>query len=252
MSEMGPPHRTRRDGRGRGTSSEPGRARTPPLEARGLHRTYRGVAGPELRILRGLDLELGWGESVAIVGASGSGKSTLLHLLGALDRPSAGSVLVEGTDISSLGEAEVAELRNRRIGFVFQFHHLLRDFTALENVMIPALIRGDDGARAKSTAADLLRQVGLGGRLDHKPRELSGGEQQRVAVARALVNEPLVLLADEPTGDLDAETSGAVQDLLMEMRERHGVALVVVTHNRELAAKAERVLRLREGVLESA
>lgn len=223
----------------------------PPLEARGLHRTYRGVAGPELHILRGVDFTLNWGEAVAIVGASGSGKSTLLHLLGALDRPSAGSVRVGGTDIAALSEEEAAELRNKRIGFVFQFHHLLRDFTALENVMVPALIRGDSPKAAESRATALLGQVGLGARLGHKPRELSGGEQQRVAVARALVNEPYILLADEPTGDLDTATSRDVQDLLFEMKERHGVALAVVTHNRELAAKAERVLRLREGVLDN-
>lgn len=251
MSETGTPsaHPADRTGRRPGANGRAGA--TPPLEARGLHRTYRGVAGPELHILRGLDLVLGRGESVAIVGASGAGKSTLLHLLGALDRPSAGSVLVGGTDISTLNDEAAAELRNRRIGFVFQFHHLLRDFTALENVAVPALIRGDDPAGAKSRAAGLLRQVGLGGRLGHKPRELSGGERQRAAVARALVNEPLILLADEPTGDLDADTSGDVQDLLLEMKERHGVALAVVTHNRELAAKADRVLRLREGILEN-
>ncbi|MDE2794522.1 MAG: ABC transporter ATP-binding protein [Gemmatimonadota bacterium] len=223
----------------------------PPVEARGLHRTYRGVAGPELHILRGVDLALDWGEAVAIVGASGSGKSTLLHLLGALDRPSAGSVHIGGTDVATLGDTEAAKLRNNRIGFVFQFHHLLRDFTALENVMVPALIRGDDPEAARSRAADLLGQVGLGGRLGHRPRQLSGGEQQRVAVARALVNEPYVLLADEPTGDLDTATSRDVQDLLFEMKERHGVALAVVTHNRELASKAERVLRLREGILDN-
>lgn len=222
-----------------------------PLEARGLHRTYHRVAGPELHILRGVEFSLGRGEAASIVGASGSGKSTLLHLLGALDRPSAGSVLVGGTDISALSHEQAARLRNRRIGFIFQFHHLLRDFTALENVMVPALIRGDDPGEAGPRATELLRQVGLGGRLGHRPRELSGGEQQRVAVARALVNEPLILLADEPTGDLDTVAGGDVQDLLFEMKERHGVALVVVTHNRGLAAKAERVLRLREGVLEN-
>lgn len=222
-----------------------------PLEARGLHRTYRGVAGPELHILRGVDFTLNWGEAVAIVGASGSGKSTLLHLLGALDRPSEGSVQVGGTDVATLSDEAAAKLRNMRIGFVFQFHHLLRDFNALENVMVPALIRGDNPEAAKSRAAELLGQVGLGARLAHKPRELSGGEQQRVAVARALVNEPFILLADEPTGDLDTTTSRDVQDLLFEMKERHGVALVVVTHNRELASKAERVLRLREGVLDN-
>lgn len=224
---------------------------SPPLEARALHRTYRGVAGPELHILRGVDFTLSWGEAVAIVGASGSGKSTLLHLLGALDRPSAGSVHVAGTDVAALTEEQAAGLRNNRIGFVFQFHHLLRDFTALENVMVPALIRGDSPVAARSRATELLGQVGLGARLGHKPRQLSGGEQQRVAVARALVNEPYILLADEPTGDLDSATSRDVQNLLFEMKERHGVALAVVTHNRELASKAERVLRLREGVLDN-
>ena len=222
-----------------------------PLEARELHRTYPGVAGPELRILRGVDLSLDRGEAVAIVGASGSGKSTLLHLLGALDRPTSGSVHVGGTDISALNDEETAALRNLRIGFVFQFHHLLRDFTALENVMMPALIHGEEVAVAKAKAAELLGQVGLGERLGHTPRKLSGGEQQRVAVARALVNEPLIVLADEPTGDLDTRTSVDVQDLLFEMKDRHGVALVVVTHNRKLASRAERVLRLREGVLEN-
>ena len=237
-------------GAGRPSARETSGA-APPLEARGLHRTYRGVAGPELHILRGVDFTLNWGEAVAIVGASGSGKSTLLHLLGALDRPSEGSVQVGGTDVATLSDEEAAKLRNMRIGFVFQFHHLLRDFNALENVMVPALIRGDSTEAAKSRAAELLGQVGLGARLAHKPRELSGGEQQRVAVARALVNEPYILLADEPTGDLDTATSRDVQDLLFEMKERHGVALVVVTHNRELASKAERVLRLREGVLDN-
>ncbi len=223
----------------------------PPLVARELRRSYPGVSGPELHILRGVDLSVEWGEAVAIVGASGSGKSTLLHLLGALDRASGGSVHVGGADIATLSEEEAAELRNRRIGFVFQFHHLLRDFTALENVMMPALIRGDGTAVARTRATKLLDQVGLGGRLSHKPRKLSGGEQQRVAVARALVNDPVMVLADEPTGDLDTATSKDVQDILFEMKERHGVALVVVTHNRELAGKAEKVLRLREGVLEN-
>ncbi len=223
----------------------------PPLVARELRRSYPGVSGPELHILRGVDLSVEWGDPVAIVGASGSGKSTLLHLLGALDRASGGSVHVGGADIATLSEEEAAELRNRRIGFVFQFHHLLRDFTALENVMMPALIRGDGTAVARTRATKLLDQVGLGGRLSHKPRKLSGGEQQRVAVARALVNDPVMVLADEPTGDLDTATSKDVQDILFEMKERHGVALVVVTHNRELAGKAEKVLRLREGVLEN-
>lgn len=220
------------------------------LEARGLWRSYAGVSGPTLDILRGLDLTLGRGEAVAIVGASGSGKSTLLHLLGALDRPTAGTVRLGGVDIGSLDDEAAAALRNSRIGFVFQFHHLLLDFTALENVMMPALIKGDTRVAARRRATELLDQVGLGDRADHKPSELSGGEQQRVAVARALVNQPLVILADEPTGNLDARTSGRVQEVLFELKERYGVALVVVTHNRELASRAERVLRLNEGVLQ--
>ena len=225
-------------------------ARSAAMEARGLRRSYAGVSGPGLHILRGVDLTLDRGEAVAIVGASGSGKSTLLHLLGALDQPTAGSVLLDGIDIATLGDEEAAAVRNRRLGFVFQFHHLLLDFTALENVMVPALIQGASSARAKERAAELLRQVGLGDRLGHKPGELSGGEQQRVAVARALVNHPLVILADEPTGNLDTDTSEQVREVLFALKDRYGVALLVVTHNRQLAARAERVLRLHLGVLE--
>lgn len=223
---------------------------TPVLEARRLRRTYTGVSGPDLHILRGVDLMLHRGEAVAIVGASGSGKSTLLHLLGALDRPTGGSVLLDGVDLGSLGDEEAAAIRNIRLGFVFQFHHLLLDFTALENVMVPALIQGESSAVAKERAAALLRQVGLGDRFGHKPGELSGGEQQRVAVARALVNRPLVILADEPTGNLDTDTSEQVRETLFELKDRYGVALVVVTHNRALASRAGRVLRLDGGVLE--
>ena len=222
----------------------------PVLVARGLNRTYAGVSGPDLHILRGLELEVGAGEAVAIIGASGSGKSTLLHLLGALDNPTAGSIRIGESRLDSLGERETAALRNDRIGFVFQFHHLLPDFSAIENVMMPALIRGDGRAKGRRRAAELLDQVGLADRFDHKPHELSGGEQQRVAVARALVNRPLVILADEPTGNLDADRSEEVHDALFELRDRHAVALVVATHNHELAARAERVLRLIGGVLE--
>ena len=221
-----------------------------PVTAVRLCRSYAGVAGPELHVLRGLDFALGPGEAVAITGASGAGKSTLLHLLGALDQPTAGRVRIGGTDTRSLDDEAAGRLRNRRVGFVFQFHHLLREFTALENVMMPALIRGVSTAGARQSASVLLRQVGLGDRLDHKPAQLSGGEQQRVAVARALVNRPLVVLADEPTGNLDPRTSEGVHDILFGLKERHGVALVVVTHNRELACRAERVLQLREGVLQ--
>ncbi len=227
-----------------------GAASAPVVEARGLRRTYPGVSGTELHILRGLDLALDPGEAVAIVGASGSGKSTLLHLLGVLDRPTAGSVRIGGVDTAALDDESAAALRNRRIGFVFQFHHLLQDFTALENVMMPALVQGRSPAGARAAATTLLEQVGLGDRVGHKPSELSGGEQQRVAVARALVNRPIVVLADEPTGNLDVHTSTHVQEVLFDLRDRYGVALVVVTHNRELASRAQRILRLNEGVLE--
>ena len=223
-----------------------------PLEAVGLHRTYIGGAGRELHVLRGVDLAVEGGQAVAIVGASGCGKSTLLHLLGALDHPTAGTVRIGGVDVDTLDEEGAAALRNEQVGFVFQFHHLLREFSALENVMMPALIRGDAFVEAERRGRQLLGQVGLEGRLTHKPTELSGGEQQRVAVARALVNEPLVLLADEPTGNLDTKTSEGVQELLFGLLEHHSVALVVVTHNRELAARAERVLKLTEGVLHDA
>ncbi len=230
-------------------AADPAKAR-PPVEAEGLHRSYAGVAGPPLHVLRGVDFVVEQGEAVAITGASGAGKSTLLHLLGALDRPSGGSVRIGGTDTQSLDDRAAAELRNRRIGFVFQFHHLLREFTALENVMMPALIRGEIESTARQRSSELLLQVGLGDRSSHKPAQLSGGEQQRVAVARALVNQPLALLADEPTGNLDPRTSEGLHEMLFGLKARRGVALVVVTHNRELASRAERVLRLREGVLE--
>ena len=220
------------------------------IEAFGLRRTYVGVSGSDLHILRGLDLTVRRGEAVAIIGASGSGKSTLLHLLGALDRPTGGTVRIGGTDLGALDDEAAASLRNGRIGFVFQFHHLLSDFTAIENTMLPALIGGDAPKSCRVRAGDLLDQVGLGDRREHKPHELSGGEQQRVAVARALVNRPLAILADEPTGNLDAGLSEDIHDLLFEVKDRHGVALVVVTHNHELAFRAERVLRLTEGVLE--
>lgn len=224
----------------------------PPLLASDVRRSYAGASGQVLEILRGIDLTVTAGEAVAIVGASGSGKSTLLHILGALDRPTAGSVRLGGVDVATLGEQETAALRNQQVGFVFQFHHLLREFSALENVMMPALIRGDGFDEAERRGRALLEQVGLGARLTHKPTELSGGEQQRVAVARALVNEPLVLLADEPTGNLDARTSEGVREVLFGLLEHHRVAMVVVTHNHELASKARRVLKLAEGVLEDA
>ena len=220
-----------------------------PLEARGVEKAFVGGDGSELQILTGVDFRLEQGEAVAIVGESGAGKSTLLHLLGALDRPTRGEVVIGGRAVAALVDEEVAEVRNHEIGFVFQFHHLLREFTALENVMMPALIGATDFAVARDRARSLLADVGLGDRESHKPRQLSGGEQQRVAVARALVNDPGVLLADEPSGNLDSETSGRLHDLLFDLRERHRLSLVVVTHNRDLAARADRTLTMRSGRL---
>jgi lipoprotein-releasing system ATP-binding protein len=222
-----------------------------PLEARDLAKSYVGGDGRELSILSGVDFELGRGEAVAIIGASGAGKSTLLHLLGALDRPTKGEVIVGGRSIAGQNDEALAEMRNRQIGFVFQFHHLLREFTAVENVMMPALIAGTAFSEARSRASSLLGDVGLAERVSHKPRQLSGGEQQRVAVARALVNQPVVLLADEPSGNLDTETSQQLHDLLFELRARRELSIVVVTHNRDLAARADRTLVLTGGGLQS-
>jgi lipoprotein-releasing system ATP-binding protein len=221
-------------------------------EVRDLHRSFADVEGDgqhEIHVLRGVDLSIRSGQTVSIVGPSGAGKSTLLHLLGGLDRPTSGTVLLGGRDLDRLADEEVAGLRNRHVGFVFQFHHLLRDFSALENVMMPQRIGGVPDATARDRARSLLEQVGLGDRAGHRPRELSGGEQQRVAVARALVNEPPLLLADEPSGNLDIDTSERLHDLLFDLVEEHGSALVVVTHNRRLAGRATRRLRLAGGAL---
>ncbi len=226
-----------------------GSEESPPLEARALEKAFVGGDGRELHILRGIDLTVGLGEAIAITGASGAGKSTLLHLLGALDRPTAGEVLVAGRRIAGLRDEDLAGIRNRHVGFVFQFHHLLREFTALENVMMPALVSGAPLVEARDRARALLGDVGLGERESHKPRALSGGEQQRVAVARALVNDPLVLLADEPSGNLDTETGQRLHDLLFRLRERLALSLVIVTHNVDLASRADRRLRLEAGRL---
>jgi lipoprotein-releasing system ATP-binding protein len=234
----------------RDPAKEPTRGR-PILEGRALRRVYIEDDGSELTILDGVEIVVGTGEAVAIVGASGAGKSTLLHLLGCLDRPTAGEVLLDGRAVSALSDNELAALRNRRIGFVFQFHHLLREFTAIENVMMPMLIAGSDARDAQTQAADLLDQVGLGARLTHKPSQLSGGEQQRVAVARALSNTPAVVIADEPSGNLDTHTAEQLHELLFRLRDVHGVALVLATHNRELADRADRVLLVKEARLVS-
>lgn len=221
------------------------------LLARNLRKVYVGGDGSELTVLDGVGIEVRPGEAVAVIGASGAGKSTLLHLLGGLDRPTAGEVVVGGQRLDRLAERELAAMRNRAIGFVFQFHHLLREFTALENVMMPMLIAGLGSAEAERRAAELLDQVGLAARLTHKPAQLSGGEQQRVAVARALANRPLLVLADEPSGNLDTHTSEQLHDLFFRLRTDHGVAMVLATHNRELADRADRVLLIRDGRLQS-
>ena len=214
------------------------------VRAAGLVRTFPSPDGGLLPVLNGIDLTVDPGDALAIVGPSGSGKSTLLHLLGALDRPTAGDVWLGGERVSELGGERLAELRNRFVGFVFQFHHLLRDFTALENVMLPRLIAGASREEARDRAAELLAQVGLAERASHRPRRLSGGEQQRVAVARALANAP--------SGNLDAEATLRLHDLLFELVDGHGAALVVVTHSRELAGRAGRVLRIESGELVAA
>jgi lipoprotein-releasing system ATP-binding protein len=221
------------------------------LEARRLRKVFLGGDGAELVVLDGVDLEVRRGEAVAIVGASGAGKSTLLHLLGGLDRPTSGEVVLEDRSIGLLPDADLAAVRNARIGFVFQFHHLLREFSAHENVALPMLIGGASHEVAMRRAEQLLAEVGLAPRLEHRPAQLSGGEQQRVAVARALANAPALLIADEPTGNLDAHTSERLHDLFFRLREEHGAALVLATHNRELADRADRILQLRGGRLES-
>jgi lipoprotein-releasing system ATP-binding protein len=221
------------------------------LEARALHKYYRS-ADSLLKVLKGVDFTLHTGEIVSIVGPSGSGKSTLLHLLGGLDKPTKGEVMLDSLDLSQIAEEELARVRNRSIGFVFQFHHLLKDFTALENVMMPLRIGGVREKEARKTAVEILESVGLKARMHHKPLELSGGEQQRVAVSRALVTAPLVVLADEPTGNLDRESGEELQDMIFRMSEEKGVSFVIVTHNEEFARRADRVYRLVDGELQHA
>ncbi len=216
------------------------------VEVQQIYKTY-GNGAKRVEVLRGIDLAFFQGERVAIVGASGVGKTTLLHILGTLDRPTSGKVLYEGKDIFELNEKELALFRNREIGFVFQFHHLLPEFNALENTMMPCLIRGMSKKEGASQAESILSLVGLKNRLTHKPGELSGGEQQRVAVARALVLERKLLLADEPTGNLDTKTGEAVFDLLQELNQLKGVTLIVVTHNLNLAARLSRQIHLVDG-----
>jgi len=219
------------------------------IEARGLSKRYVGGDGGVITVLDGVELAVQRGEMVAIIGASGAGKSTLLHLLGALDRPTSGEVVIAGRELSGLDDDAVSALRNRTVGFVFQFHHLLREFTALENVMMPLRIAGTDDADSRRRALGLLDRMGLAGRAHHRPAQLSGGEQQRTAVARALAADPSVLLADEPSGNLDHGNSERLHDLFAQLTRELEIAMVVVTHNRSLAARADRVLQLEEGRL---
>ncbi len=207
--------------------------------------------GRDLTVLRGVNLEIARGEFIAIVGASGAGKSTLMHILGTLEKPTKGSVVFDGQDLFRLSEQDLANFRNRRIGFVFQFHHLLPEFTALENACLPAIIQGRPAQEIEAEATALLKEVGLGDRLSHKPGELSGGEQQRVAVARALMQRPDLVLADEPTGNLDTHTGDEVFNLMRQLNRSRGTTFIIVTHNPKLSAQASRILHMEDGQIVS-
>lgn len=221
----------------------------PVLEASGVTKVFHGGDGRPLTVLAGVDLTIERGEFIAVVGESGSGKSTLLHILGALDRPTAGDVSLAGVSYRTLSPAGLASVRNAKVGFVFQFHHLLREFSALENVMMPMLIRGDRRDQARTAAVEILGRVGLADRLTHRPGQLSGGEQQRVALARAVVNDPAVILADEPSGNLDHRNSELLHDLLHEIVRQQQTSLIVVTHDRHLAGRADRIMAMEDGML---
>lgn len=220
------------------------------IEARNLSKSYIGGDGGRVDVLNAVSLDVRRGEMIAIVGASGAGKSTLLHILGALDRPSEGVVTLDGEALSELGDGELSMLRNRKVGFVFQFHHLLREFSALENVMMPLRISGWDMQKAKARATEMLARVGLSARSTHRPSEMSGGEQQRTAVARALAVDPVVVLADEPSGNLDHANAERLHEQFTQLVRDLNIAMVVVTHNKALAARADRALLLEDGRLQ--
>ncbi|WP_183078747.1 ABC transporter ATP-binding protein [Sphingobacterium puteale] len=214
------------------------------LQAKGIHKAYGA-----LPILKGVDISVEKGEIVSIVGASGAGKSTLLHIIGTLDKPDQGSIFIDGVDIHKLNAKKLSAFRNEHIGFVFQFHHLLPEFTALENVCIPAFIHGQKRAEVETKAKELLELLGVSHRIDHKPAEMSGGEQQRVSVARALINDPSVILADEPSGNLDSENAAALHQLFFDLRNKFQQTFIIVTHNEELARISDRTIHMRDGLV---
>ena len=219
------------------------------LRTESVYKSFQTTKKVKLEVLKGIDLNIESGKITVIVGASGAGKSTLLHLLGALDRPDSGKVIFNDTDIFSYSDEKLAKFRNQNIGFVFQFHHLLPEFTALENVIIPQLINGIDFSKAEKRSEELLKNVGLNERISHKPAELSGGEQQRVAVARALANNPQIIFADEPTGNLDSENSEGIHNVINDLKNNCGMTFVIVTHNPNLVKLADKVFELKDGII---
>ena len=217
------------------------------LSVKNIYKKYRTGKNEELPVLKGISFDVDGGEIVAVVGPSGAGKSTMLHIVGMIDRPDVGDVLLDGRNVFEARDEELAAVRNKEIGFIFQFHHLLPEFTALENVAMPALIAGQSIASASGRAAELLADVGLQERIEHKPNELSGGEQQRVAVARALMNNPKLILADEPSGNLDSENAASLHSMIVSLRKKYGQSFVIVTHNKEFSAMADRIITLNDG-----